>query len=202
MNRNIRVLGSIFSLGLTGPAVTLDGLAKAMGLGDDGKELEPTLRALEGKGLVKATRHSLSLTADGRRKIKIVFIGGGFEIIHAGHLHTLNEARSLGDVLVAVVARDSTIRRRKGREPISPEKERVALLQSLRQVDAALLGVEGNIYEMLEKVKPDIVALGYDQYHAEGEISDEASRRGLNVKVVRLGTPNPSIKTTKLLQEF
>jgi glycerol-3-phosphate cytidylyltransferase-like family protein len=47
-----------------------------------------------------------------------------------------------------------------------------------------------------------VVALGYDQYHIESDVAKEASERGLKVKVVRLGSPNPSLKTTKLLQEF
>ena len=199
MNQN-RVLGAIFAQGLLGPGVTPRRLAEALEL--DRKELDSKLRALKTTGYIGVQGGRISLTAKGRRRIKVVFIGGGFEIIHTGHLYTLDQAKKLGDVLVAVVARDSTIRRRKGREPISPEKDRAALLSALRQVDVALLGVEGNIYEMLEKVRPDVVALGYDQYHAESEIVKEASRRGLKVTVVRLDSPDTSIKTTRLLQDF
>lgn len=195
-----RVLGSIFVQALGGHRVTPGRLALTLGL--QPREMDERLRTLKKRGLVILGENEVALTVKGRRRIRVVFVGGGFEVIHAGHLHTLKEAKSLGDVLVAIVARDDTIRRRKGREPVSPENERLELLSSVRQVDAALLGVKGNIYAMLERVKPDVVALGYDQYHIESDVAKEASKRGLKVQVVRLGSPNPSLKTTKLLQEF
>jgi len=74
-------------------------------------------------------------------------------------------------------------------------------VSSLRSVDLALLGVEGDIYTTLERVKPDIVALGYDQYHLEEDIEKEAQSRGLNLRVVRLDSPFPKIKTSALLNE-
>jgi cytidyltransferase-like protein len=132
----------------------------------------------------------------------VVFIGGGFELIHYGHVYTISKAKSLGDVLVVSVARDSTIRMRKKREPLINEGDRVRLLSSLRDVDAAILGVEGDIYVTLQKVKPDIVALGYDQYHMEDEVKREAVKRGMKLKVVRLDSPYPHIKTTKILKEL
>lgn len=157
---------------------------------------------MKAKGLVEGRTSRPKLTAKGRRKIKVVFMGGSFEIIHTGHLYTIAQAKKLGDVLVVVVARDSTIIKRKGREPISSEQDRLALLTSLRAVDAAILGVEGNIYDSLERVKPDVVALGYDQYHAEADIAREAWRRGMHLKVVRLGALSPGVKTSKILAEF
>jgi len=195
-----RVLGRIFVHALGARTVTPRELARSLGLLP--KEMDGRLGVLEKEGLVRLRGKKVGLTDRGRKRLRVVFIGGGFEVIHAGHLHTLNEAKSLGDVLVAVVARDDTIRRRKGRDPVSPEDERQELLASLRQVDKALLGVKGNIYTMLERVRPDVVALGYDQYHVESEVAKEAAKRGLNIKVVRLDSPNPSLKTTKLLQEF
>lgn len=155
-----------------------------------------------GAGLVRKDGSHYDLTRKGRAKIKVVFIGGGFEVIHFGHLHTIEEAKARGDVLVVVVARDSTIRRRKGRAPVTGERDRARLLSSLRQVDAAILGVEGNIYETLEKVKPDVVALGYDQHHMEDEVAAEGVKRGLKLKVIRLHAPNPEVKTSRILSEL
>lgn len=159
------------------------------------------VQALKKRGLVSVRKGRVSITPKGRLKIKVVFIGGGFEVIHRGHLYTISKAKSLGDVLVVAVARDSTIRRRKGREPVSDERERLTLLSSLRQVDAAILGVEGNIYDTLEKVKPDLVVLGYDQHHMESEIELEGKARGIKLKVTRLDSPNPGLKTSALLKE-
>ncbi len=110
---------------------------------------------------------------------------GVFDLIHLGHVHYLEEAKRLGDELVVVVARDSTVRREK-HEPITPEEFRRHLVESLKPVDRAVLGGEGDIYKIVEELKPDIIALGYDQYHDAERIERELKERGLDVKVVRL----------------
>lgn len=171
-------------------------------LGCDAAETAKKLSELRSRGLVEGSASRLRLTKKGRAKVRVVFIGGGFEVIHPGHLYTILRAKRLGDVLVAVLARDSTIRRRKGREPVSTEEERLALLSSLRAVDAAVLGVEGDIYTTLERVSPDVVALGYDQYHGEKEIVREAERRGMRVRVVRLKPAATDVKTSRILEEL
>jgi FAD synthetase len=192
-----RVIGAVFSLGLTKGRADISDVADSLGI--EIKDVKRELGKLAKLGLVKVSGRKLSLTARGRASIKVVFIGGGFEVIHLGHLHTIERAKALGDVLIISVARDSTIRKRKNREPVANEEQRVKLLSSLRQVNAAILGVEGDIYETLEKVDPDIVALGYDQYHMEKEVSKEAARRGMKIKVVRLDSPYPDVKTSSLL---
>lgn len=193
------MLAAVFCMNLDGTKLTPAAIAK--GSGEDLETVKHRLGELVREDFLQNKRGRISLTAKGRKKLKVVFIGGGFEVIHRGHLYTIERAKALGDVLVVSVARDSTIRRRKKREPLANENERLRLLSSLRQVDAAILGVEGNIYETLEKVEPDIVALGYDQYHSEADIAHEASRRGLKLKVVRLDSPYPGIKTSSLLRE-
>ena len=111
---------------------------------------------------------------------------GVFDLLHPGHVYFLTEARHLGDELVVVVARDSTARRFK-HEPITTEASRVQLVAALKPVDRAVLGHEGgSIYDILEEIKPDIIALGFDQIHDEAKILEECRRRGLGTKVVRL----------------
>jgi len=170
--------------------------------GESEAEVERQLALLRRKGLVAGSTSRPRLTGRGRKRIRVVFTGGGFEIVHPGHLYTIEQAKKLGDVLVLILARSSTIRKRKGREPVAREADRLALMSSLRQVDAAILGVKGSIYETLERVKPDVVALGYDQHHQEREIKQEAVRRGMHLKVVRLGALNLDIKTSKILAAF
>ncbi len=162
-------------------------------------ELAASLARLKDDGQLKSNGKAFELTSRGRQKLKVVFIGGTFEVIHAGHLYTMQEAKKRGDLLVVVVARDATIRRRKKREPIAPEKERVRVVSAMRPVDAAILGSETNIYDTLELVGPDVVALGYDQYHTEAEIIREAKGRGMEISVVRLDSPFPTLKTSKIL---
>ena len=158
------------------------------------------LSNLEDLGLVKRLdSSSYILTEDGRKEIKIVFTGGVFDIIHLGHITALNEAKSYGDFLVVVVARDETVERMKGRKPLNDEISRLKIVKCLRMVDVALLGDEKNQYKIVEKVKPDVIALGYDQKHSEDEVKREVERLGLNVEVVRLKNVVPNVKTSSLL---
>ena len=197
---NKHTLAALFSLGVKGERADAEGLAERLGLRVD--EAREEIDELAKLGLVRVSEAGAELTPKGRKSIKVVFIGGGFEVIHYGHVYTIGKARSLGDALVVAVARDSTIRRRKKREPLINEHDRVKLLSSLRQVDAAVLGVEGDIYVTLQRIRPDIVALGYDQYHMEEDVKEEAARRGMKLEVVRLDSPYPKIKTSRLLKEL
>lgn len=110
---------------------------------------------------------------------------GVFDLLHPGHVYFLREARKLGDELWVVVARDSTARKFK-HEPITPEQSRLQMVESLKPVDRAVLGHEGNIYEILDEIRPDVIALGYDQFHSEDQILQECRKRGLATRVVRL----------------
>ena len=115
-----------------------------------------------------------------------VMATGVFDLLHPGHIHYLTEARKLGDELVVVVARDSTAERLKHR-PIVPEAQRLEMVAALKPVGRATLGHEGNIYDILSEIRPDVIALGFDQAHDEARILDEARKRGLDhAKVVRL----------------
>jgi cytidyltransferase-like protein len=170
-------------------------------LGREKEELERIVKELIGLGFVERRDDGFTLTSKGRKRIKVVFIGGTFEIIHYGHIYTIKKAKELGDFLVVVVARDSTVRKRKGRDPVISEEKREELVSSIKYVDTVVKGSETNIYDTLEKVKPDIVALGYDQRHSEREIIEQAKQRGILVEVVRLDSPIPELKTSKLLYE-
>ncbi|MCL5680544.1 MAG: FAD synthase [Candidatus Thermoplasmatota archaeon] len=134
-----------------------------------------------------------------------VMATGVFDILHPGHVHFLNEARKLGDELVVVVARDSVAEKMK-RRPFIPENIRLAMVSSLKPVDAAILGLEGNIYDILYLIRPDIIAIGYDQDFDEKKIVEEAKVRGLKVRVVRISKYsdsefNGTRKIIKMLKE-
>jgi FAD synthetase len=110
---------------------------------------------------------------------------GTFDLLHMGHIYYLKEAKKLGDKLVVVVATDKTVRRLK-HEPVNPEEIRLNLIKELKVVDEAYLGHEDDIYEIVEEIKPDIIALGFDQLHDENNIRGQLKKRKLNAKVVRL----------------
>ena len=120
-----------------------------------------------------------------------VMATGTFDLIHLGHIFYLKEAKKLGDTLVVVVATDTTVRRLK-HEPINPEEIRLNLIKELKIVDEAYLGHEDDIYEIVEEIKPDIIALGFDQLHDKKKIENELKKRKLNAKIVRLNKYNGS----------
>ena len=133
--------------------------------------------------------------------MKRVMATGVFDILHSGHLHYLQEAKELGDELYVVVATDATVRRRK-HEPITPERMRVELVQALKPVDKAILGTEGDMYETVRRIEPDIIALGYDQAFNEKELEAELRKRGLKARVVRLSKYEDDLNgTRKIIQK-
>ena len=130
-----------------------------------------------------------SLTANGRAQIKVVLAGGVYDVLHLGHLAALSEAKTLGDVLVAVVATDITVEMLKTRKPIFPEQDRRALVEGLKPVDKAILGYEdvGMGYEqVLMDVMPDVVAFGYDQASLEKSVREIIERHKLKIQMVKL----------------
>lgn len=130
-----------------------------------------------------------SLTDKGRSQIKVVLAGGVYDVLHVGHLAALSEAKSLGDVLIAVVATDATVELLKGRRPIFPESDRRALVEGLKPVDKAILGYEDvgfGFEQILIDVKPEIVAFGFDQDNLEKKVPEIIERRKMNIRVVRL----------------
>ncbi len=122
---------------------------------------------------------------------KIVLASGVFDLLHLGHVRFLEDAKRAGGKnakLIVIVARDSTIEKTKGRKPIMTEDQRCALVESLRVVDEAVLGYEGlEIGEVIEKIKPDFIALGYDQTEMEREVKEYIEAHKLPVSVVRIG---------------
>ena len=130
-----------------------------------------------------------SLTTKGRNQIKVVLAGGVYDVLHLGHLAALTEAKTLGDLLVTVVATDVTVEMLKGRRPVFPEEDRRLLVEGLKPVDKAILGYEdlGMGYEeVLMEVMPDIIAFGYDQQNLEKKVREIIDRRKLKIETVRL----------------
>jgi FAD synthetase len=124
-------------------------------------------------------------------KRKVVLASGVFDLLHLGHVRFLEEAKKAGGPgakLVVIVARDSTVKSRKGEEPVMPENQRCALVASLRVVDEAILGFERfDVAKVVEKICPHVVAFGYDQQGLERTVRDYVRQRGLKINVVRIG---------------
>jgi len=109
---------------------------------------------------------------------------GTFDILHPGHLRYLSEARALGDELFVIVARDSMIKHKP--KPIVPEAQRLAMVKALHIVDKAMLGSEKDMFEPLQEIRPDIIALGQNQFFKENDLEKQLIDHGINAKVVRV----------------
>lgn len=120
-----------------------------------------------------------------------VLASGVFDLLHLGHVRFLEEAKKAAGKnaeLIVIVARDSTVEKMKGRKAIMPEDQRLALVESLKVVDKAVLGFEKlDIGEVIENFHPDIIALGYDQLAMTKNVEDYVNKHKLKIKVIRVG---------------
>jgi FAD synthetase len=141
-------------------------------------------------------------------KPKIVIASGVFDLLHLGHVRFLEEAKKAGGAnakLIVIIAKDSTAEKLKGKKPIMSEGERQALVESLKVVDEAVVGFEGlEIGGVIEKINPDVIALGYDQADMEQEVKDYLAAHKLPVMVVRIGKfgENTLDSSTKIKQKI
>jgi len=113
---------------------------------------------------------------------------GIFDLLHAGHLHYVGQAKSLGDELVVVIAHDETVRKQK-HEPITNQELRRRMVEGLKPVDSAIVGNPPGvpIFEILITVEPDIIALGFDQKHSIDSIRKGLEEHGFgHVQVTRV----------------
>jgi len=133
---------------------------------------------------------------------KIVLAGGVFDIIHPGHIHTLNAAKALGDVLVVAIATDKTAQKMKKRPPLHNQELRRELVSCLSMVDIAMIGHEEDIFETVKEIKPNIIVLGYDQVHQDKFIADGCKRINLDVEIVRLQSPVPELSSSDIEQKY
>ena len=135
-------------------------------------------------------------------KKKIVLAGGVFDIIHPGHIHTLNAAKALGDVLIVAIATDKTAQKMKKRPPLHNQELRRELVSYLSMVDRAVIGHEDDIFETVKEIKPSIIVLGYDQIHQEKFIDNGCKRINLNVEIVRLQSPVPELSSSEIEKKY
>jgi len=140
------------------------------------------------------------MTAEDKKK---VLIAGTFDIIHPGHIYFINEARKLGKVVV-VVARDSTVKKIKGREVVVPERQRLEVVRNIKGVAEAYLGHEGDDFlKIVEEIRPDIIVLGPNQPFDDKKIKIDLEKRGLNIEVIKLKKvydEYPMCSTRKILK--
>ena len=191
------ILSAIFTSQITGKS-SFEIIKKKCMLSTD--EVNSKLDELIKNQLVNEDRNTL--TDIGRSSLKVVLAGGVFDIIHPGHIYTLNAAKALGDVLVVVVATDNTSVKMKKRRPLHTQEQRQELVNSLSMVDLCLIGQEDDIFKTVNRVRPQIIALGYDQVHQEKFIIDGCKKIDLKAEVARLQSPIPESSSSKIEKEY
>lgn len=109
---------------------------------------------------------------------------GTFDILHQGHLFLFKKAKELGDELYVIIAKDKNVEKFKKNLPKNNEQQRLENIKNIEEVNQIILGDENDIYKIIEEIKPDIIALGYDQN--EQNLNNELEKRNLKIKIVRL----------------
>ncbi|MGI0065667.1 MAG: adenylyltransferase/cytidyltransferase family protein [Nitrosotalea sp.] len=191
------IIAAFFVASLSGDTAT-DIIRKKLALSPE--YIQEKIEHLVKNGFIENDKKTL--TDLGRNSIRVVLAGGVFDIIHPGHIHTLKAAKALGNVLVVVIATDNTAQKMKKRIPLHNMELRKDLVKSLSMVDYAVVGYEGDIFKSVDIIKPNIIALGYDQVHQEKFIIDGCKKIGIDVSIARLQSPIPDIKSSKIENDY
>lgn len=118
-------------------------------------------------------------------KYSKVLTFGTFDIFHKGHEFFLKKAKQYGSILGIVVARDKTVKKIKGKLPRNNELKRKAVIQNLDYVNKIFLGGLKDKYLVIEKFKPDIICLGYDQNVKISDLNKILKEKGLKIKIIK-----------------
>ncbi len=139
--------------------------------------------------------------------MKKVMVFGVFDLLHPGHISFLKQAKKLGNFLVVSVARDVNVKKIKKKLPIFDEKKRLANLKRIKLANKIVLGALKDPWPHIQKEKPDVIALGYDQGNyvrlqvAGDRLQDELQKRKLKTRVVRLRAFRPEVFKSSLMRK-
>ncbi len=196
------LLKKIYVNSIEGISSTLAILTRQLGLIQE--ILEPIMESLiEKESLIKEGEDCCVLTPLGRKQLTVVMTGGTFDLLHTGHVSTLQQSKLLGDVLVVVIATDEIVQNFKNHPPTNKQDERAQLVKNIRDVDVAFVGDETDFMKTVDLVNPDIITLGYDQRHNEKKLFQQLSSRGhKDIKIVRLKKYIPGKSTSKIVQDI
>lgn len=128
-------------------------------------------------------------------KRRVAIASGVFDLVHYGHVRFLEEAKKAGGKnvkFIVIVARDKTVMKMKNRKPVMPEDHRRAVIEALKPVDEAVLGFEDlSFKETIKSIKPDVIAIGYDQKKIEKEVIQAVRDMRVDIQIVRIGRFGP-----------
>jgi D-beta-D-heptose 7-phosphate kinase/D-beta-D-heptose 1-phosphate adenosyltransferase len=190
-------------------AVTLANIAASIVVGKLGTaavsapELRRAVQQDQGSERGAVTLEQLQVSvADARSHgERVVFTNGCFDIIHAGHVSYLEQARKLGDRLIVAVNSDQSVRRLKGRgRPINPADRRMAVLAGLEAVDWVVRFTEDTPVSLLRVLQPDILVKGGD-YQAKEDVVGWETVEEYGGQVQIMGVVD-SVSTTAIVSKI
>lgn len=118
-----------------------------------------------------------------------VIAQGTFDILHPGHVHYLSDAAAMGERLHVIVARRNNVTHKA--KPVLSDRQRRDMVAALDVVDEASLGHREDIFVPIERIDPDVIALGYDQHHDEEGIRAALDERGIDCEIRRASAREP-----------
>lgn len=138
------------------------------------------------------------MTDDAKKKLVMVF--GTFDYLHAGHENLFAQAKELGTEVLGIVARDKTVKTIKGFSPDHSEKERLENLKATNWADKVILGDSRDKMKVIKLYRPDVIALGYDQFAFTYHINKLLMDIGLDAKIVRLKPYRPDMYKSSIIK--
>lgn len=106
----------------------------------------------------------------------VVFTNGCFDVLHRGHLEYLKQSKGLGDTLIVGLNSDASVRRLKGdSRPVNNQEDRQCMLKALRCVDEVIVFEEDTPYELIKRLRPDIITKGGD-YESEQVVGSDLAK--------------------------
>ena len=137
-------------------------------------------------------QHVEKLKTEGK---KLVFTNGCFDIIHAGHVRYLKEAKALGDVLIVGLNSDKSVTAIKPGRPVNPQDQRAEVLSSLEMVDYVTLFDEQTPYELIKLLQPDILVKGGD-WKKEDIVGSDIAKETFSLPYIQ------GISTTEIIERI
>ncbi len=131
---------------------------------------------------------------------KTVMVFGTFDYLHAGHENLFKQAKELGTEIIAVIARDKTVKKIKGEYPEHNEKERLKNLKATGWADVEILGDKKDKSKVIKDMKPDVIALGYDQFAFTYRLEKLLMDLKFNTKITRLKPYRPDMYKSSIIK--
>jgi D-beta-D-heptose 7-phosphate kinase/D-beta-D-heptose 1-phosphate adenosyltransferase len=150
---------------------------------------------------LKSPAEMVSIAAEARRRgKKVVFTNGCFDLVHRGHIHVLRQAKAAGDLLIVGLNSDRSVATIKGRgRPVMDEANRVELIAAMEMVDYVVVFDEPDPYQLIEAIKPDVLAKGGDWKMNEVVGADMVERGGGRVLLIPY---LEGFSTTKIIERI